>query len=120
MPITVKDANNSNQSVNQLGDYTPSAPFPVAALPPNTAVTGTRTVTTAGTPVSLGTTTGLVSGVTVKSLGANTQRVFLRATGSSSSFELKPGESTILFISTLAIITVDAEVNGEGVTFHGS
>lgn len=119
MPITVKDANNINQSVNQLGDYTASSPFHVAALPPAAAVTGTRTVTTAGTPVVLGTTTGLVAGVTVKSTAA-TGKVFVKAQGSSGSYELKPGESTILFTSTLSIYTIDAEVNGDGVTYQGS
>jgi hypothetical protein len=113
-------AGNPNPNVITVQGIANGQSMLVSAPPPATVVTGQRTVTTAGTAISLGTAVGLVSGVTIKSLSANTGRVFLRAAGSTTSFELKPGESTIVFVSRLDALNIDAEVNGEGVCYHGS
>jgi hypothetical protein len=113
-------AGNPNANVITVQGITNGQSILVSAPPPDVVATGQRRVATAGTAILLGTAVGLTSGVTIKSLSGNTAEVFLRGINSTSSFELRPGESTIVFVSRLDALFVDAKVNGEGVSFHAS
>jgi hypothetical protein len=112
-------AGNPNANVITVQGITNGQRILVSAPPPDEVATGQRRVATAGTAVLLGTAAGLTS-VTIKTLSGNTGDVFLRGANSTTSFELRPGESTIVFVSRLDALFVDAKVNGEGVSFHAS
>lgn len=79
---------------------------------------GKTTVTTAGTAVVLGSSTAIVS-VTVRALASNTNKIYVGSASVSSSngFQLSPQESISLDINNLSKIFIDADTNGEGVSY---
>jgi hypothetical protein len=79
---------------------------------------GNKNVTTAGTRVVLASSQALTKGVRVRAKDANTGLIYIGgATVSSSSDRLAPGEPTWMDVNNLALVYIDAAVNGEGVTF---
>lgn len=87
---------------------------------PATILNGQKLVTTAGTRVTLASSTTIKS-VTIKALSTNTGIVYVgNATVSSSNgLQLVAGDSVSLDISNLATINLDASVSGEGATYLG-
>ncbi len=87
--------------------------------PAGTIYDGTKNVTTAGTRVALAASQALTKGVRVRAKDTNTGLIFVGnvSTVSSTSDRLSPGEATWIDADNLAIVGLDAAVNGEGVTF---
>jgi hypothetical protein len=85
---------------------------------PTTIYNGKKTVTTAGSRVTLSTTQAVKS-VTIKALYSNTGSIYVgNATVSSANgLELLAGDSVNFDISDIANIYLDSSVNAEGVTF---
>ena len=86
------------------------------------AISGQKTVTTAGTAVALG--AGRVDGpLSVKALDTNTGVVALGNDGAnditvSNGLRLAPGEVIIFeYLGDLASIFLDSAINGEGVSW---
>lgn len=86
------------------------------------AMSGQKTVTTAGTAVQLG--TQRISGaLMVKALLANTGNIFIGNDGagdvtSANGMELDAGEVIIFsYVGSLETIWIDSSVNGEGVSW---
>jgi hypothetical protein len=86
------------------------------------ALSGQKTVTTAGTAVNLG-SQAIAHGILVKALNTNTDLVYIGNDGagdvsSSNGFPLAAGEVVIFeHVSNLGAIMVDSAVNGEGVAW---
>lgn len=86
------------------------------------ALSGQTTVANAGTALALGDQV-INAAVTVKALKANTGVIYIGNDGSGdvaddSGFQLEAGEQiTFDFAGNLSSILIDAEVNGEGVTW---
>lgn len=84
------------------------------------AISGQKTVTTAGTAVALGSQI-IDAPLAVKALSANTGLVFIGSDGagdvsSANGFQLAAGEQVIFeYVGNLANLWVDSAVNGEGV-----
>jgi hypothetical protein len=84
------------------------------------ALSGQKTVTTAGTAVALG-SQAVIGSLIVKALAANTGLVFIGSDGSgdvdsSTGFQLAAGEQvTFEFTSSLSDLWLDSAVNGDGV-----
>lgn len=87
---------------------------------PTTIYNGNKNVTTAGTRVTLASSTSCKS-VTIKAKIANTGTIYVGDTSVSSSngFALAAGETVSLDIANLNTVNLDASVSGEGVTFVG-
>lgn len=79
---------------------------------------GRVTVTTPGTQVVLGASTGLKS-LTVKALSTNTGIIYIGDSGVSSSngFELLAGDSISMDMSDTTAVYIDSTVASEGVTY---
>ncbi len=94
----------------------------VALDMPSTIVYGRKTVTTSGTEVALAASTPLKHGVTVKALLANTNNVYVGLNGVTTltGFQLDAGQEIFLKVDNLATVFIDADTNGEGVSFVGS
>lgn len=84
---------------------------------------GTKTVTTAGTALKF---TALAipekHHVLIKALNGNTDAVHIsdtkaRAEADATAFELQPNDTLELAITNMDKLWIDANVNGEGVTF---
>lgn len=84
-------------------------------------ISGKKTVTTAGTAVALG--SGVVNGaLMVKALLENTNNIYVGNVNgdvaSTNGLELDAGEVIIFeFVGNLSDIWIDADTNGEGVTW---
>lgn len=84
------------------------------------AISGQKTVTTAGTAVALGSQV-IDAPLAVKALSANTGLIFIGSDGagdvaSNNGFQLAAGEQvTFEFVGNLASLWVDSAVSGEGV-----
>lgn len=89
---------------------------------PTAIYNGKKTVTTAGTRVTLASTQALLSGVTIKALAANTGIIYVgnAIVAAANGFALAAGQSIFLNIADLATVNIDSSVNGEGVTFIGT
>ena len=87
---------------------------------PTTILNGNKNVTTAGTRVTLASSTSCKS-VTIKAKIANTGTIYVGDTSVSSSngFALAAGETVSLDIANLNTVNLDASVSGEGVTYVG-
>ena len=92
------------------------------------ALSGQKTVTTAGTEVALAASSRVQCAVAIKALTTNTGLVYVGNAGddtvsSSTGFPLAAGDVTIMeYVDDLDNIWVDSAVNGEGVAFlilHG-
>ena len=83
------------------------------------ALSGKKTVTTAGTQVALVAATQPANcPVAVKALDGNTNLVYVgdSSVASTNGFELNPGDTIIFdFVGDLLNVWVDSAVNGEGV-----
>lgn len=92
---------------------------PVRTRPAREVYTGTTDVTTAGTRVAVGSTTGLERGVTVKAKSTNTGLIYVGtvAVASTNGFQLSPGEEIYIECISLADLYIDSAVNGEGVSY---
>ena len=92
---------------------------PVRTRPARAIYTGAKDVTTAGTRVAVGTTTGLERGVTVKAKATNTGLIYAGAVlvASSNGYQLSPGDEVFLETASLADVYIDSAVNGEGVSY---
>lgn len=87
---------------------------------PTTIYNGKKTVTTAGTRVTLASSQAVKS-VTIKALSTNTGIIYVGDTSvaSTNGFQLSPGETLSLDIANLNTVNLDASVSGESVTYVG-
>lgn len=87
-----------------------------------TALSGRKTVTSAGTPEALGASSAEVFGaLVIKALAANTgiAEVGDASTAAASGFQLSAKEQMVFEnVHNLSQIWVDATVNGEGVCWY--
>lgn len=89
---------------------------------PTTPRHGQDTVASAGTPEALNGGSALsVESLTVKALRTNSGNVFVGGSGvtSSNGFILSPGDSVSLDIDDVAVVFIDVESNGDGVSWLG-
>lgn len=86
---------------------------------PSTIYNGQKTVTTAGTRVTLASSQALTSGVKIKALSGNTGNIFVgnSTVSSSNGYVLKASEEVFIEVDNLATINLDSSVNGEGVSY---
>lgn len=86
---------------------------------PTTIYNGKKTVTTAGTRVTLASSQALITGVTIKALHANTGTIYVGSStvDSTNGFVLRADESIFLEVDNLNTVNLDCSVNGEGVTY---
>lgn len=91
----------------------------VRTRPARAFVHGVKAVTTAGTRVAVGTTTGLERGVTVKADIINTGLIYVGGVtvASSNGYQLSPGDEVFIEAASLAVVYIDSAVDGEGVTY---
>jgi hypothetical protein len=99
---------NSEGQVSTTSDLTPAS----------SVISGQKVVTTAGTEVPLATSTEILS-VTVKAKHGNTNMVYVgtNPVSSSTGYVLDAGEAISLDVNNLADVYIDADTNGEGVSF---
>lgn len=103
------------------GDATNGAYVNVKAISPlGTILNGKKTVTTAGTRVTLAASTAC-SSVTIKALLSNTSVIYVgnSTVASSNGFELLPGDAISLDVSNLNTVNLDAAFSGDGVSYIG-
>lgn len=89
------------------------------------ALSGQKTVTTAGTAVQLGTQATLGGEVVIKALSTNTGLIYVGNDGagdvaSTNGFVLSKNEWVeldVCKVSSLAAIWIDSSVNGDGVSW---
>lgn len=111
------DDNSGSLTVDNAGTFavqtTPTAP--------TTIYNGKKTVTTAGTRVTLAASQAVKS-VVIKALVANTGVIYVGdgSVASTTGFALQPGDTISLDIANLATVNLDSSVNGEGVTYLGT
>lgn len=84
----------------------------------STIKNGKKTVTTAGTRVTLASST-VVKSVTIKALVTNTGLIYVgdTAVANTNGYQLSAGDTVSLSIANLATVNLDSDVNGEGVTY---
>lgn len=81
---------------------------------------GEKDVTTAGTAVVLGGDVSIPDGfsVNIKAKAANTNKIYVGDSSvDNSDYELSAGDSVDLFVTNLNIVYIDADTNGEGVSY---
>lgn len=85
---------------------------------PTTIYNGKKTVTTAGTKVTLAASQAVKS-VAIKALSTNTGFIYVGdgSVASTTGLQLLAGETVSLDIANLATVNLDSSVNGEGVTY---
>jgi len=87
------------------------------------ALSGQRTITTAGTELALAASSRVQCAVAVKALTTNTGLMYVGNAGdgtvsSSTGFPLAAGDVILFeYVDDLASIMVDSAVNGEGVAY---
>lgn len=94
----------------------------VTSLPiPTTIYNGKKTVTTAGTRVTLASSQAVKS-IVIKALTTNTGLIYVGdgSVASTTGFVLSPGDTISLDIANLTTVNLDSSVNGEGITYIGS
>lgn len=93
---------------------------PISQAAPTTVYNGKKTVTTAGTRVTLASST-TVKSVTIKALDTNTGYIYVGDTtvASTNGFQLAAGETVSLDLANLSTVNLDSSVSGEGVTYIG-
>lgn len=87
---------------------------------PTTIYNGKKTVTTAGTRVTLASSQAVKS-VTIKALSTNTGIIYVGDTSvaSTNGFQLSAGETISMDIANLNTVNLDSSVSGESVTYIG-
>ncbi len=101
-----------------------ASPLPVTLVATHsTGGQGSKNIAVAGTPAALAASTACTS-VIITARKGNTKEIAygfsnaVRATaGSEIGAQLQPGESVTLYVTNLSLIWIDAQVNGEGVSF---
>jgi len=90
----------------------------VNIVPADDLGNGQKTVTAAGTAEVLATTTAIIS-VTIKALRANTGNIYVGDSGvdSANGHVLERGASVSMDVDDLADVYIDADTNGEGVSY---
>ncbi len=90
----------------------------VHILPYTIVGSGQTTVTTAGTPVVLASSTATAS-MTIRAFSTNTGKIYVGSAGVSSStgFILSADETVSLDLDNLSKIFINSSVNGEGVSY---
>ena len=81
---------------------------------------GQKTVTTSGTEVQLTATSTTCSSLLVKALAGNTGKIYVGGNSSvttSNGFELSKGDSVGLDVDNVQDVYIDAQTNGEGVSW---
>lgn len=93
----------------------------VGITQPTAISSGRTTVTTAGTRVQMA-SVALVAGATIKALPTNTGLIYVGNVGvtSANGFILSPRESVFVAADNLNRFYIDAQVNGEGVSYLAS
>lgn len=88
---------------------------------PTTIYNGNKTVTSAGTRVTLASSQAVKS-VVIKALIANTGVIYVGdgSVASTTGFVLAAGDTVTLDIANLATVNLDSSVSGEGVTYVGT
>lgn len=91
---------------------------PVSISVPATIYNGKKTVTTAGSRVTLASSQACKS-VCVKALQTNSGYIYVGDSfvSSTTGFQLLPGDTISLDISNLNTVTIDSSVSGDGVTY---
>lgn len=85
----------------------------------NAALSGRKTVTSAGTPEALG-SGDVFGGLYIKALIANTGTIEVgsSATAAASGFQLSAGDVILFdYVNDMSQIYIDSTVNGEGVSW---
>ena len=87
---------------------------------PTTIYNGKKSVTTAGTRVTLASSQAVKS-VTIKALSTNTGIIYVGDTSvaSTNGFQLSAGETISMDIANLNTVNLDSSVSGESVTYIG-
>lgn len=106
----------TNSSHDELFAVHSGQPLPVKQAPESTIYSGSKDVTTGGSPEDLASTQALNVGVWVKAKAANTGVIYVGPNG-SVNFELSAKESVFIPVADLATVEVDAAVSSEGVTY---
>lgn len=80
---------------------------------------GQQTVTTAGTAEALASTKTEIVAVIIKALVGNTNNIYVGDSdvASSNGFVLGPGDPVVLAIDDLSKVLIDADTDGEGVSW---
>lgn len=117
---TVQPGNTANTTAWKVDGSAVTQPVSVSL--PATIYNGKKTVTTAGTRVTLASSQAILSGVTIKALAANTGTIYVGdgSVTSTTGYALAPGDSVFMEIANLATVNLDSSVNGEGVTYIGT
>jgi hypothetical protein len=113
---TVVQGTAANLNATVVGTGT----FAVQNTPssPTTISNGKTTVATAGTRVTLASST-TVRSIVVKALNSNTGTIYVgnSTVASSNGLQLAAGESVAFDLTNLNTVNLDSSVNGEGVTY---
>jgi hypothetical protein len=90
--------------------------------PPSTIYNGKKTVTTAGTRVTLASSQAITRGVWIRALTTNTGTIYVgdSSVSSSNGAQLTAGDALFLEVANLTTVNLDCSVNGEGVTYIAS
>ena len=89
---------------------------------PASLVYGQTTIGTAGTDVTLGSSSTFVIGVTVKALAGNGGLIYvgLEGVAAGTGFELSAGEQIFIPITNRATVWVDTSNSGDKVSYLGN
>lgn len=115
--LTLPDGSGAALALDSAGRLIVS-PSSGGSATPSTVGDGSKNVTTAGTRVTLASTTACKSVVVMAKL-TNTGKIYVggATVSSTSGIELAAGETISLDVSDLASVQIDSSVNGEGVKF---
>lgn len=104
------------QAEVEAGTLTPIS-TPTEVDPAKRVLNGHKTVTTAGTAVPIG--TGAIISITLKALHANTGMIYVGGydVAAANGFVLDAGEPVSLDVDNLADVYINADINGEGVSW---
>lgn len=137
LPVTDADATNLLSSIDDLiTNRLPASlgagggvkvdgsgtPLPISGgvsiTSPTVIYNGKKTVTTAGTRVTLASSQAIKS-VCIKALQTNSGYIYVGdgSVSSTTGIQLLAGDTVSLDISNLATVYLDSSVNGEGVTY---
>ena len=111
MPSDVADNDRVNATFTQKGVQKVTRPY-------GSPVSAKTNVTTAGTQVALG--SGIVYNLKIKAKTGNVGFIYLGGSSVSSvnGRDMLPGEEVNLDYANLALVYIDSDINGEGVSFY--
>lgn len=123
---TIKLADNSELQCIVLTDASGNVIVPGGTAIPSAITSNRKTVTTAGTAVTLVASTTACSLIDITALSTNTgiicvgNSAVVAASGTRKGVALAPGDTYSLAIDDVVKIYIDSTVNGEGVSFNYS